>query len=232
MKTWLIVLICTAYFLVNLAWCQIAASGYIGCRSFSSFYETHFLFRKKRLCKLIPYKPKHFGRYTFYEVFNFFYSCFQLVPVSIIILVYCFGCENYTFFGIYFNANFVFIVLFNVIVCIINDIGSHFDEKKEFYPESEKINLSGNEDKIEIIDDTEEKSAKEIIKINNLNKEYYTIYDLWQSYYIEMRTANAEEKKDSINSKYIKYFKNIKNLVVKKEYKSGKLLMEIKNGKG
>lgn len=47
-----------------------------------------------------------------------------------------------------------------------------------------------------------------------------------------MLTANTEEKKDAINSKYIKYFKNIKNLVVKKEYKSGKLLMEIKNGKG
>lgn len=50
---------------------QGCASEYIGNRFYSAWYETHFLIEKKGVTKLIYFKPKHFGRYTLYEVFRF-----------------------------------------------------------------------------------------------------------------------------------------------------------------
>ena len=46
---------------------QNEASGNIGNRSYSLWYETHFLIEKKGICKLIYFKPKHFDRYTLYK---------------------------------------------------------------------------------------------------------------------------------------------------------------------
>ena len=55
-----------------IAWLQNEASGNIGNRPYSSWYETHFLVERKGICKLIYFKPKHFGRYTLFEVACFF----------------------------------------------------------------------------------------------------------------------------------------------------------------
>lgn len=51
---------------------QTEASGNIGNRSYSIWYSTHCLMEKKGICKLIYFKPKHFDRYTLYEVVTFF----------------------------------------------------------------------------------------------------------------------------------------------------------------
>ena len=40
---------------------QDNAWGNIGNRSYSIWYETHFLIKKQGICKLIYFKPKHFG---------------------------------------------------------------------------------------------------------------------------------------------------------------------------
>ena len=53
---------------------QNIAAGNIGNRSYSLWYETHFLIKKQGICKLIYFRPKHFGRYTLYEVISFFVS--------------------------------------------------------------------------------------------------------------------------------------------------------------
>lgn len=49
---------------------QVNASGNIGVRSYSIWYDTHFLVQKEGLARLIRYKPKHFGRFTLFEAFS------------------------------------------------------------------------------------------------------------------------------------------------------------------
>lgn len=109
---------------------QDNARGNIGNRSYSIWYETHFLVKKQGICKLIYFKPKHFGRYTLYEVISFFISF--LFPIM-------FGC-----LAIFLCANILTSLIFNTIiiscvgllfisqlvVVIVNDIGSYNDEKK------------------------------------------------------------------------------------------------------
>lgn len=68
---------------------QMEASGNIGNRSFSIWYETHFLIEKKGICKLIYFKPRHFERYTLYEVVGFFAS-YLSIPVFAMLGLLCY----------------------------------------------------------------------------------------------------------------------------------------------
>lgn len=209
---------------------QDNAWGNIGNRSYSIWYETHFLIKKQGICKLIYFKPKHFGRYTLYEVISFFVSF--LFPIT-------FGCLT-----IFLCANILTSLIFNVIiiscvgllfisqlvVVIVNDIGSHNDEKKRFYLESGEREHNGDIDNLDIgINGKHKKLINRLMKmhIQSRNNSYFTIYNLWDSYYQRIKNARKNvEKIEKINREYIEYFSKVDKLIVTKENKDGTLVFK------
>lgn len=207
---------------------QIDASGNIGNRSYSIWYSTHCLIEKKGLCKLIYYKPKHFDRYTLYEVITFFVS-FVLIAVFALLAFFC--CAGVLDVKAVHAVAFVtigLIIISQLVIVLINDIGAHRDEKKKFYLEhgerevhstvSESSSLSGD------------KLMSEVIRFSARvrNQPYFTVYHLWDSYFVRLKQAKKDEqKRNQVNLDYIEYFKNVEFLVVVKENKNGSLQLKI-----
>ena len=117
---------------------QTEAAGMIGNRTYSIWYDTHLLIEKKSICRLIYFKPKHFGRYTLHEALSFFTS-YLLSAVFGILCIFC------------ANGSFSVTVLLRVIgvaigvtigasllVALLNDVGDRRDQKKTFYAETGK----------------------------------------------------------------------------------------------
>ena len=64
--------------------------------------------------------------------------------------------------------------------------------------------------------------------IEDLVAPYYTIDNLWESYWTRISKAGKDNQKiEKINLQYIEYFKNIEKLVVIKENKDGSLQLKI-----
>ena len=221
---------------VILIWCAIAcfffgqveASGNIGNRAYSIWYETRFLIEKKGICRFIYFKPKHFGRFTLYEVTAFFSSflCFFL----------------FLLLGLFRYADWISSTTLHIIACsmlalfffsafaiaIINDVGSRRDEKKKFYlQEGERQSVSFPQD---VTIPNTEKPMADVIRIwaTNRNNSYFTIHNLWDSYRTRLKEArNDPQKQNQVHIEYIEYFKNMENLVVIKENKNGSLQLKI-----
>lgn len=212
--------------------CQQGADGYIGNRSYdySVWYETHFLVKKKGICKLIYFKPKHFGRYTLYEVMSFFASF--LFPILLVCLAICVSINLFS------NSIFIlisalmlgFVMISNIGVMVINDIGANKDEKKKFDLESgERENVVSSNNVDFEIKGKDKKWAKGMMKIfkETKNNPYFTVHNLWDSYYASIKQANNNaEKIEEINIEYIKYFRKMEKLVVVKENKDGTLIFK------
>lgn len=208
---------------------QMRANGFIGNRAYSSWYKTHFLVRRKGLCKLIYYKPKHFGRYTVHEVLSFFESF--LLPLifgimAILVSVGVLSCE--VLLVILFSC--VVIILINdFVIVLINDIGSHKDEKKQFYLETGTREVLDYTNLPTVDMGKKSKFINKVIAqgIKQENNSYYTIHNLYSSYYARIKKAkNDVEKTEIINKEYINHFRNIENLVVLKENKDGSLVFK------
>lgn len=207
---------------------QIEASGNIGNRSYSIWYRTHFLIKKQGVCKFIYYKPKHFERYTLYEVISFFWS-FLCIPVYALlgILRYAdwIGSEALLVSGI---LPMVLEYLSMFVIILINDIGSRKDEKKKFYLEEGKRATVSHARMPPIASGN--KMVDKVIQysIGKRNNAYFTVYNLWDSYYARLKEArNDPQKQNQVNLDYIEYFKNIEHLVVLKENKNGSLQLRI-----
>lgn len=209
---------------------QNIAAGNIGNRSYSLWYETHFLIKKQGICKLIYFRPKHFGRYTLYEEISFFVSF--LFPMIFGFLT-IFVCTN-ILPSIIFNTIIVSCVglflISQIIVVAINDIGSHTDEKKRFYLESGERLINDNISNIDLeIKGKNDKRIKRVVESykQNRNNSFFTIYNLWDSYHKRINNAKTSiEKIEKINMEYIEYFKKIDKLVVIKENKDGTLILK------
>lgn len=207
---------------------QLEGSGNIGNRAYSIWYETHFLIEKKGICSLIYYKPKHFARYTLYEVVSFFFSflcvfLFLLLGVSRYAgwisseALRVIGCSVMAM--VYFSA---------FVIAMVNDIGSRRDEKKKFYLETgeRQTMLFPKESHIPNAD----KLTTDVIRLwtSNRNQPYFTIHNLRDSYRTRLKEArNDPQKQSQVNLDYIEYFKNIEHLVVVKENKNGSLQLRI-----
>lgn len=221
---------------VILIWCAIAcfffgqleASGNIGNRAYSIWYETRFLIEKKGICRFIYFKPKHFKRYTLYEVASFFSSflCFFLF-----LLLGVFGYVGWI------SSTALHIIACSVValfffsafaIAIINDLGSRRDEKKKFYlQEGERQSVSFPQD---VPIPNTDKLTAEVIRIwaTNRNNAYFTMHNLWDSYHARLKAArNDPQKQNQVHIEYIEYFKNIESLVVIKENKNGSLQLKI-----
>ena len=207
---------------------QIAASGNIGNRTFSIWYSTHFLIEKRGICHWIYYKPKHFDRYTLYEVVSFFAS-FLWIPIFVLL-----GTFRYINL---INSKALWVVAASImtlefftqlIIALINDIGSRKDEKKKFYLEQGARKTVSFTPMPEI--GSGDKIAEKAIEyfVSNRNNAYFTVHNLWDSYHRRLKEAkNDPQKQNQVHLDYIEYFKSIEHLVVVKENKNGLLQLKI-----
>lgn len=212
-------------------WCQVEASGNIGNRSYSSWYETHFLAEKKGIFSFIYYSPKHFGRYTLYEAVCFFFSFLQFFFSGGVALLVLFGILLPEALVIVCLVLMGCVFVSSCAVVILNDIGSHFDEKKKFYLEKGERTLIEDAQAVteKLPGGRQGKLIKKVMqyKLKMTNNAYFTIYNLRDSYFAEVRNAKGDmEKTEEINKKYIERFKNIENLVVVREKAGGVLLFK------
>jgi hypothetical protein len=207
---------------------QMEASGNIGVRSYSVWYSTHFLIEKKGICKLIYFKPKHFERYTLYEVITFFASYVSLVVFIILSVLGSLEIISSTAIKVSVTSSSGLILLSQLVIVLINDIGSHRDEKKRFYLESgERETISPIPESL-LPKDNKLMSKVIQLSINSRNNTYFTTYNLWDSYHVRLKEAGKDiEKRNKVNLDYIKYFRNIDYLIVIKENKSGSLQLKI-----
>ena len=212
---------------------QWIAAGHIGNRPYSSWYETHFLIRKRGLARWICFSPKHFGRYTLFEVLAFFGSCLQIVLTGVLVLLACSGKLPDPVAVLI--AGFWFALCFagEFFIVVLNDIGSFKDEKKKFYPESgerEVVQFS----KADFSPPSHSKSDRYLNKIimqiwASTQNPYYTIHNLRMSYITEMnKKKHGPEQKEKVNRRYIEYFRNIEKLSVTEEKKDGTLVLKIR----
>lgn len=217
-----------------IAWLQNEASGNIGNRPYSSWYETHLLVERKGICKLIYFKPKHFGRYTLFEVACFFASFAYILIYLAIGLIWNAGLidKNTTLAICMILAAIT--VIASLIIIAINDIGSHKDKKKKFYNETGERCSQQTADLLKNTMRTALKTGNKLVDqvmqqdFENKFNPYYTIYNLWESYWTRISKAGKDEQKiEEINLQYIEYFKNIEKLVVIKENKNGSLQLKI-----
>lgn len=207
---------------------QMEASGNIGNRSYSIWYSTHCLMEKKGLCKLIYFKPKHFDRYTLYEVITFFVSYISIIVFATLGVLCYVDLINTKVMNVVVISSTVLILLSQLVIVMINDIGSHRDEKKKFY-----LEIGERETILSIPESLLPKDNKLMSKViqlsmNSRNNAYFTIYNLWDSYHVRLKEAGKDiEKRNKVNLDYIEYFRNINCLVVIKENKSGSLQLKI-----
>ena len=208
---------------------QMEASGNIGNRSYSIWYSTHCLMEKKGLCKLIYFKPKHFDRYTLYEVVAFFMSFASIVVFVILAIFCCVDLINTMVLNIIVVWSTCLILLSQLVIVLINDIGSHRDEKKKFYLENGERETTPPIPESSLPKNNKLMSKVIQLSMDSRNHTYFTIYNLWDSYRVRLKEAkNDAQKRNQVNLDYIEYFKNIDDLVVIKENKSGSLQLKIK----
>ena len=215
------------YIVASCGYLQISASGNIGNRSYSSWYETHFLVERKGICKLIYFKPKHFGRYTLFEVACFFATFVNILMHIVLGVVWQLGFIEEIVTTIASTISVVLLMVSILLITIVNDIGSNKDEKKKFYNETGERVVQQGEHKLpptgnKMIDQVAQKYIEDLVA------PYYTIDNLWESYWTRISKAGKDNQKiEKINLQYIEYFKNIEKLVVIKKNKDGSLQLKI-----
>ena len=214
-------------------WGQFCAAGNIGNRSYSAWYETHFLLKKKGICSLIYYKPKHFGRYTLFEVFCFFFSFLQFFVYGALALLLVFDKISVGAFRLICSGMPVALFLADFAIALLNDIGSHLDGKKKFYLEKGEREVLKNAEEIpqELATGKQGKLLAKMMqdRLEKTNNGYFTIYNLRASYLAESERAKRSAKKtEEVNRKYIECFKNIQELVVVREQENGVLVFKDK----
>lgn len=224
LNDWILAVICLVFLFFGA---QVAAWGNIGVRTYSAWYETHFLVKRKGICRLIYFSPKHFGRYTLYEVIAFFWSFIQILVIGFLVMFVSIDLLAANVFAICVFCLIALYILGELAVIIVNDIGSHLDDKKKFYM---KEGGSQTEKIAEDIHDQQDSKKDKLIKKRRdlVNNEYFTIWNLWDSYRKLVHKYSSDvEQIEKINIMYIEYFRNIKNLVVVKEEKNGVLILKI-----
>lgn len=208
--------------------CQLAASGNIGNRAYSIWYVTHYLIEKRGICNLIYFQPKHFERYTLYEVVSFFASFLSIIIFSLL-GIFC-GTNLIGSKVLYVSAVLLIALVYlsHYAIVLINDIGSRRDEKKKFYLETGERKTISLAQLPTIASDNELMSKVIKLSIDSRSNTYFTVHNLWDSYYTRLKEAKSDlQKRNQVNLEYIEYFKNIEHLIVVKENKSGSLQLRI-----
>ena len=125
----------------------------MGNRLYSIEYETRCLVRRRGLCKLIYFKPEHFGRYSIWEVVFFFASYLQLILFSILFaLSFFYDIARAAAFGVSIAltvsvAAIVARLAYNDISCVIEDRRMGYRPKRKKRSEIPSYGIPGVPDK-------------------------------------------------------------------------------------
>lgn len=194
----------------------------IGNRPYSMYYKSHALFERKGLVKLIYFKPKHFHRYSVWEIGFFFYSYIELITLGIL-----FGV-GFKFPAIHATGVFVsfgccsLVLLAEIIRVTILEIQYRREDKyrAEPKPDLENFDLPNSEPKINnkimkglfiysgtirakldsLYNRKIEKAKGDIVKIDNIDKEFIQYYRDYKKIYIEKNKVlykTDEKQRDS-----------------------------------
>ena len=176
----------------------------IGNRQYSMHFESIHLIKRKGIFKLIYYKPKHFHRYSIWEVISFFAS-------YAILIIFC------TLFVISFfvNASKYFVMVLFVLSCLsilymlleilYNDISNALERKY-------MKNITNFNDAEKLIPrDKNYKLAKAIYSYSLTLR--FNLERLYNNE-LEKITADDIKKRDELDDKYIKYFKSYKKILI------------------
>lgn len=176
----------------------------IGNRSYSMYCESHFLIKKKGLLKLIYFKPKNFGCFSFFEVFAFFFSYIVfVVDVSLIILVFT---NTITFNGLspvtLSLCGCIFFV--DLLWTVINDI-TNYREEKYFEKNDKGMSISTFVAKVHLYYDNNNKKVK---SASEKCKQFFKNYTYSKLEWVEEKNTfavisiDSPDFKDKIKLKY------------------------------
>ena len=180
------------------AWLQIAIVT-IGNRQYSMHYKSHNLLKRDGVLKLIYFKPKHFHKYSIFEVIDFFASYIILLNgIFFFIFSYFFDVSKFGVIisGIFLGASF----LFEIGRIFYIDISRVREEK---YMKRTVPNLPDN-------NITNSKIFQSMLSYSQTIR-----YELEQHYKKEIESLNDDDSElEKIDEKYIGYFKNYKDLSI------------------
>ncbi len=215
-SVWVLIFLC----LVGFAFLQNCVVN-IGNRPYSMWYESHFLIKKKGIIKLIYFKPKHFHRYSLFEVVSFFMSYLILFSGIILTIISRFYPNILIVSNIAIGATVLSQILFEVVVIIIIEVTKAKEDA--FYKEQRAV-----KDDLEVSD--------ELKKIKIDKKDFYDVFDFFrcssfqlESIYIK-RLKQLKGKEDKINlldEEFIQYYRNYKKIIVE----DGEIIFEQNLGK-
>ena len=212
---------------------HLAASGYIGNRPYSIFYETRCLIRPVGLFRLVYFRPKHFGRHTCFEVCAFFASYLQIPYQAALWLLGRSPVLDENLLPLLCGLPLFLLFFSTFAIVMVNEVGARRDEKKRFYllEGERKAHPVSDGDASRVANITGNAFAKEILKKYSETHEnpYFTAHNLRESYRVHLARAGRDpQKAETVNARYVAYFRRIEELVVTRENRDGSLALRFR----
>lgn len=188
--------------IVTFGWLQISTFN-IGNRQYSMHYKSHNLVKKEGLAKLIYFKPKHFQRYSIWEVLSFFSSYLQLFAFCILFILGFFypsltlisEIASFLVLAISFFAEF-----FKILYI---DITNHKEEKLMY----QRIANSSSNHQYANLPKKHNKILRSLISYSQTTR--YKLELLYEERMEKIKKTD-EAAVEKLNQEFIQYFKDYK----------------------
>ena len=183
--------------IVNFIWLQCNVF-FIGNRQYSMHYKSHLLVKKQGINKLIYFKPKHFHRFSLWEIAGFFLSYVETIVLGLLLaLSFKFEIDKHALIIAYSIVGFSFAS--EIIRIFYIDISRHVEEKNMNY----KIENHCGDANIK-----NKKIFNSIISYSQTIR--YQIDSLYDK---KIKEADGnEETINKIDEEFINYYRNYKNV--------------------
>ncbi|MBP5593142.1 MAG: hypothetical protein J6X75_03110 [Clostridia bacterium] len=183
--------------IVNFIWLQCNVF-FIGNRQYSMHYKSHLLVKKQGINKLIYFKPKHFHRFSLWEIAGFFLSYVETIVLGLLLaLSFKFEIDKHALIIAYSIVGFSFAS--EIIRIFYIDISRHIEEKNMRY----KIENNCGDSNIK-----NKKIFNSIISYSQTIR--YQIDSLYDK---KIKEANGNRDViDKIDEEFIHYYRNYKNV--------------------
>lgn len=170
----------------------------IGNRQYSIHYKSHLIVKKQGIIKLIYFKPKHFHRFSLWEVVGFFLSYIETIVLGVLlVLSFKFEIDKHALIIAYSIIGFSF--AFEIIRIFYIDISRHVEEKNMKY----KIENHCGDANIK-----NKKIFNSIISYSQTIR--YQIDSLYDK---KIKEADGDsEEINKIDEEFINYYRNYKNI--------------------
>lgn len=188
----------TLYVLIaNFLWLQGNVC-LIGNRQYSIHYKSHLIVKKQGIIKLIYFKPKHFHRFSLWEVVGFFLSYIETIVLGVLlVLSFKFEIDKHALIIAYSIICFSFAS--EIIRIFYIDISRHVEEKNMKY----KIENHCGDANIK-----NKKIFNSIISYSQTIR--YQIDSLYDK---KIKEADGDsEEINKIDEEFINYYRNYKNI--------------------